>query len=117
MRKNILTGLATLVIASAGISGCNNYLISQEGVDQIVETSVKDWVNYTDNAMTVHQFIQEGKYVEAQSFLKNYLKQQSKDGSKCEGFLKTTNKVSKPAVERITNIIDQQIEKIDECLD
>ncbi|MCK4647527.1 hypothetical protein KAT24_01190 [Candidatus Pacearchaeota archaeon] len=99
----------------ASLAGCG-YIISQEGVDKVVEEPVKEWVKTSNNYMNVHQLIRDENYEEAQAVLVEYLRQQIREGAECIGTINGTDKISKTATEKIGKTIDGQIDKIEAYL-
>lgn len=104
--------LASLVlVGTIVLPGCGSQP-SQESVDKTVEQPVKEWVQTSDNYMKVYQLLREGNFVGAQAVLRQYLREEIREGVKYRIIVDKNGKVSKIAAERIERTIDGQIDKI-----
>lgn len=95
------------------LSGCSHYDLSQEEMDRLNEMSVEDWVQTSNNYLSVHQLLKDRNYDKAQIVLEEYLREKIKEGAEGKGMYKVTNNLSNAAAEIIGERINRQIDKIE----
>ena len=114
--KDFKRSLQSLVFGSILFTGCDNYLLPQSALDNIVRNEVNVWSANTDNYFRLSQLLNEGKHAEAQTYLREIIEAHLKDGKHIDFSISYDPHVSPNVALDISRFLAPELQKIEDYL-